>query len=92
MYNGRGWSLAEDHIHFTIGRQAASLKQICEAVKAFEKLLNAYSKQAAPQQATFLREFLHIHNVRIYVLLIILHISLVCMYYIPFILILIHIL
>ncbi|XP_076164861.1 trafficking protein particle complex subunit 8 homolog l(3)76BDm isoform X3 [Ptiloglossa arizonensis] len=62
VYNGRGWSLAEDHIHFTIGRQAASLKQICEAVKAFEKLLNAYSKQAAPQQATFLREFLHIHN------------------------------
>ncbi|XP_053984906.1 trafficking protein particle complex subunit 8 [Hylaeus volcanicus] len=62
VYNGRGWSLAEDHIHFTIGRQAASLKQVCESVKAFEKLLNAYSKQAAPQQATFLREFLHIHN------------------------------
>ncbi|XP_076281323.1 trafficking protein particle complex subunit 8 homolog l(3)76BDm [Lasioglossum baleicum] len=62
VYDGRGWSLAEDHIYFTIGRQAASLKQISEAVKAFEKLLNAYSKQAAPQQATFLREFLHIHN------------------------------
>ncbi|OAD58182.1 Trafficking protein particle complex subunit 8 [Eufriesea mexicana] len=62
VYSGRGWSLAEDHIHFTIGRQAASLKQISEAVKAFEKLLNASSKQPATQQAIFLREFLHIHN------------------------------
>lgn len=55
--------MAEDHIHFTIGRQAASLKQVSEAVKAFEKLLNASSKQSAPQQAAFLREFLHTHNV-----------------------------
>ncbi|KAF7386777.1 hypothetical protein HZH66_011229 [Vespula vulgaris] len=62
VYNNRGWSLAEDHIHFTIGRQAASLKQVQESVKAFEKLLNANSKQPAPQQAAFLREFLHIHN------------------------------
>lgn len=62
VYHGRGWSLAEDHIHFTIGRQATSLKQVCEAVKAFEKLLNAYSKQPALQQAAFLREFLHIHD------------------------------
>lgn len=66
MYSGRGWSLAEDHIHFTIGRQAASLKQVSEAVKAFEKLLNVSSKQPATQQAAFLREFLHIHNVCIY--------------------------
>jgi len=57
--------LAEDHIHFTIGRQAASLKQVSEAAKAFEKLLNASSKQHAPQQAAFLREFLHTHNVSI---------------------------
>ncbi|XP_033300815.1 trafficking protein particle complex subunit 8 isoform X2 [Bombus bifarius] len=62
VYSGRGWSLAEDHIHFTIGRQAASLKQVSEAVKAFEKLLNVSSKQPASQQAAFLREFLHIHN------------------------------
>ncbi|XP_024936039.1 trafficking protein particle complex subunit 8 [Cephus cinctus] len=62
VYDGRGWSLAEDHIHFTIGRQAASLKQVYEAVKAFEKLLSASSKQPAAQQAAFLREFLHIHN------------------------------
>ncbi|XP_011160627.1 trafficking protein particle complex subunit 8 isoform X1 [Solenopsis invicta] len=62
VYYERGWSLAADHIHFTIGRQAASLKQVPEAVKAFEKLLNTSSKQHAPQQAAFLREFLHTHN------------------------------
>ncbi|XP_077272464.1 trafficking protein particle complex subunit 8 homolog l(3)76BDm [Temnothorax americanus] len=62
VYYERGWSLAEDHIHFTIGRQAASLKQVSEAVKAFEKLLTASSKQHAPQQAAFLREFLHTRN------------------------------
>lgn len=62
VYRGRGWSLAEDHIHFTIGRQAASLKQVEEAVRAFEKLLSPSSKQPAAQQAAFLREFLHIHN------------------------------
>ncbi|XP_076235516.1 trafficking protein particle complex subunit 8 homolog l(3)76BDm isoform X2 [Calliopsis andreniformis] len=62
VYAGRGWSLAEDHIHFTIGRQASSLKLVSEAVKAFEKLLNASSKQPPIQQATFLRDFLDIHN------------------------------
>lgn len=62
VYRNRGWSVAEDHIHFTIGRQAASLKQVKESVKAFEKLLNANSKQPALQQAAFLREFLHTHN------------------------------
>ncbi|KAK0178253.1 hypothetical protein PV328_002222 [Microctonus aethiopoides] len=63
VYRNRGWSLAEDHIHYTIGRQAASLKQVEEAVKAFENLLNPSSKQPAAQQAAFFREFLHIHNV-----------------------------
>ncbi|KZC06243.1 PREDICTED: trafficking protein particle complex subunit 8 [Dufourea novaeangliae] len=62
VYDGRGWSLAEDHIHSTIGTQAALLKQVGEAVKAFVKLLNAYSKQGAPQQAKFLHDFLNVHN------------------------------
>ncbi|XP_011502697.1 PREDICTED: trafficking protein particle complex subunit 8 [Ceratosolen solmsi marchali] len=62
VYKNKGWSLAEDHIHFTIGRQAASLKQVLESVTVFEKLLSATSKQPALQQAAFLREFLYIHN------------------------------
>lgn len=43
-------TLSEDHVHFTIGRQASSLKQIEEALKVFEKLLNVSSKQPALQQ------------------------------------------
>lgn len=62
VYDGRGWSLAEDHIHFTIGRQAASLKHVQEAASAFGRLLNPASRQPAAQQAAFLREFLHIHH------------------------------
>ncbi|XP_012252846.2 trafficking protein particle complex subunit 8 isoform X2 [Athalia rosae] len=62
VYNNRGWSLAEDHIHFTIGRQAASLKLVKDAAQAFERLLSIDSKQPGPQQAAFLREFLHTHN------------------------------
>lgn len=78
--------MAEDHIHFTIGRQAASLKQVSEAVKAFEKLLKASSKQHAVQQAAFLREFLHTRNVSIHglshkLILDNLHLCPLCSYY-----------
>ncbi|XP_021914689.1 trafficking protein particle complex subunit 8 isoform X2 [Zootermopsis nevadensis] len=58
VYENKNWSLAEDHIHFTIGRQAANLKQISEAAKAFAHLLTPSSRQSATQQAAFLREFL----------------------------------
>jgi hypothetical protein len=58
VYENKNWSLAEDHIHFTIGRQAANLKHISEAAKAFAHLLTPSSQQSATQQAAFLREFL----------------------------------
>jgi len=58
IYEDKNWSLAEDHIHFTIGRQASNLKQIAEATKAFASLLTPASRQSAAQQAAFLREFL----------------------------------
>ncbi|XP_043471497.1 trafficking protein particle complex subunit 8 [Leptopilina heterotoma] len=62
VYCGKGWSFADDHIHFTLGRQATSLKQTSFAVKFYEKLLNPVSRQPALQQAAFLREFLHATN------------------------------
>nr|CAD7568876.1 unnamed protein product [Timema californicum] len=57
----RNWGLAEDHIHFTIGRLAMNLKQVSEAALSFSKLLNPSSSQNGPQQAAFLREFLTSH-------------------------------
>jgi hypothetical protein len=58
VYEHKNWSLAEDHIHFTIGRQASNLKQISEATKAFASLLTPASRQSAAQQAAFIREYL----------------------------------
>lgn len=58
IYENKSWSLAEDHIHHTIGRQASTLKHTAEAAEAFARLLPRASRQAASQQATFIREYL----------------------------------
>uniref|UniRef100_A0A4W5L065 Trafficking protein particle complex subunit 8 n=1 Tax=Hucho hucho TaxID=62062 RepID=A0A4W5L065_9TELE len=39
VYKGKGWSLAEDHINFTIGRQSFTLRQPENAVTAFRHIL-----------------------------------------------------
>ncbi|KAK7864298.1 hypothetical protein R5R35_009554 [Gryllus longicercus] len=62
VYENKSWSLAEDHIHFTIGRQAANLKLMAESVKAFARLLSPLSRQTAAQQAAFLREYVSIQQ------------------------------
>ncbi|RZF40599.1 hypothetical protein LSTR_LSTR007482 [Laodelphax striatellus] len=58
VYEGKNWSLAEDHIHFTIGRMAAGLKRGQEAAEAYARLLPRASRQGASQQASFLKEYL----------------------------------
>lgn len=63
VYVNKSWSLAEDHIHHTIGRQATMLKQMTEAADAFAQLLPRASRQSATQQATFLREYLNTQQV-----------------------------
>ncbi|XP_032943236.1 trafficking protein particle complex subunit 8 isoform X3 [Rhinolophus ferrumequinum] len=65
VYKGKGWSLAEDHINFTIGRQSYTLRQLDNAVSAFRHILINESKQSAAQQGAFLREYLYVYkNVR----------------------------
>lgn len=63
IYKGKGWNLAEDHIHFTIGRQAAYLRSTELSAQAFGRLFNPASKQSPLQQAAFLREYLQIYQV-----------------------------
>lgn len=63
VYKGKGWSLAEDHINFTIGRQSFTLKQLDNAVSAFRHILINDSKQTASQQGAFLREYLYVYKV-----------------------------
>ncbi|XP_064466657.1 trafficking protein particle complex subunit 8-like isoform X2 [Ornithodoros turicata] len=58
VYHGRNWSLAEDHINFTIGRQSLFLKLLQGAHEAFHCLLSKHSEQSPTQQLLFLREFL----------------------------------
>ncbi|XP_073535307.1 trafficking protein particle complex subunit 8 isoform X2 [Phyllobates terribilis] len=62
VYKGKGWSLAEDHINFTIGRQSVTLRQLDNAVSAFRHILINDSKQPALQQGTFLREYLYVYK------------------------------
>lgn len=63
VYKERGWSLAEDHINFTIGRQSFTLGQPENAVQAFKQILTIDSRQTATQQGAFLREFLYVYKV-----------------------------
>lgn len=63
VYKGKGWSLAEDHINFTIGRQSYTLRQLDNAVSAFRHILINESKQSAAQQGAFLREYLYVYKV-----------------------------
>lgn len=63
VYRDRGWSLAEDHINFTIGRQSFTLGQPENALLAFRHILTNESRQTATQQAAFLREYLYVSKV-----------------------------
>ncbi|XP_020502574.2 trafficking protein particle complex subunit 8 [Labrus bergylta] len=62
VYKERGWSLAEDHINFTIGRQSFTLRQPENAVTAFREILTNDSRQTATQQGAFLREYLFVYK------------------------------
>lgn len=66
VFNGNGWNLACDHILYTIGKQANNLLSYEEAVDSFSKLLLGESKQSAQQQITFLKEYLTILDVSIF--------------------------
>jgi hypothetical protein len=58
VYRTKGWQLAEDHINYTIGRQARSLAQLSTAVAALQSLIVSTDGQKPAQQEAFLREFL----------------------------------
>lgn len=58
VISNRGWNLAEDHIQYTISKQAIILKKLDEAVQCLSHLLRPTSLQSAQQQAGFLREYI----------------------------------
>lgn len=64
VYRARGWVLVEEHLHFALGRQVAHLGHLRTAVDYFVALLGACAHQPAALQATYLREFLYVVQVR----------------------------
>lgn len=58
VVSNRGWNLAEDHIQYTISKQAITLKKLDEAVQCLSHLLRPTSLQSTQQQAGFLREYI----------------------------------
>jgi trafficking protein particle complex subunit 8 len=58
VISNRGWNLAEDHIQYTISKQAIMLKKLEEAIQCLSHLLRPTSLQSSQQQAGFLREYI----------------------------------
>ncbi|CAI2163877.1 1745_t:CDS:10 [Funneliformis geosporum] len=61
VFENHSWSLVEDHIHFSLGRQSFYLGDLDTALKYFLKLLRA-SRQPAAQQSVYLQHFLMIYK------------------------------
>ncbi|ALC44776.1 l-3-76BDm [Drosophila busckii] len=62
VFQHREWSLAEDHIQYTVAKQAYMLKQLDEASRSFAHLLRPGSLQSAQQQSSFLKEYIQTQN------------------------------
>ncbi|XP_017034499.1 trafficking protein particle complex subunit 8 [Drosophila kikkawai] len=62
VFQKREWSLAEDHIQYTVAKQAYMLKQLEEASHSFAHLLRPGSLQSAQQQSSFLKEYIQTQN------------------------------
>ena len=54
----KGWKMAEDHIHTTVGRHANLIGDTELAEASFRELLSEYSCQTPVAQAGFLRDYL----------------------------------
>lgn len=58
VISNRGWNLAQDHIQYTISKQAIALKKLEEAIECLSHLLRPTSLQSSQQQSGFLREYI----------------------------------
>lgn len=63
VFQNCGWSLAEDHIQYTMAKQAYTLKKLEEASESFAHLLRPSSMQNSVHQASFLKEYIQTQKV-----------------------------
>lgn len=59
VYHLSTWTLAEDHINFTLGRQSYHLNDLQQAMEYFLRLLRT-NRQPPAQQEAYISEFLHV--------------------------------
>ncbi len=65
IYGKPNWSLALDHINFTLGKQSALLNHSNDAVRSFNSLFTSNNRmQNAQQQINFFKEYLTVFTVR----------------------------
>ncbi|KAH8858500.1 Trafficking protein particle complex subunit 8 [Schistosoma japonicum] len=57
---GHGWSLLEDHINFSVGKQAYVVGDLITSSKALAETLNSSSQQSAERQLIFVKEYLSV--------------------------------
>ncbi|CAF0821694.1 unnamed protein product [Rotaria sordida] len=63
IYGRPNWSLALDHINFTLGKQSALLNQSNDALRSFNALFAPNNHiQSAQQQINFFKEYLTVFN------------------------------
>uniref|UniRef100_A0A5K4F1E8 Trafficking protein particle complex subunit 8 n=1 Tax=Schistosoma mansoni TaxID=6183 RepID=A0A5K4F1E8_SCHMA len=55
---GHGWSLLEDHINFSVGKQAYLIGDLTTSCKALAETLKSSSRQSAERQLIFVKEYL----------------------------------
>ena len=63
LYSSNGWSHVEDHLNFALGRQHKSLHLYSDAMGYLVDLLSG-CQQPAERQEAFLKEFLHVTELR----------------------------
>ena len=64
VYKGRGWTLAEDYILFSLARHSFSLHRLLDAKIAFDDLLSHEGSHTPSQQLLHLKDYIFVHRVR----------------------------
>ncbi|CAF0878505.1 unnamed protein product [Adineta ricciae] len=63
IYGIPNWSLALDHVNFTLGKQSALLNHSADAIRSFNALFAPHNRiQNAQQQINFFKEYLTVFN------------------------------
>lgn len=63
LYEGKGWTLAEDYIQFCLAKHSFNLHRLLDAKQAFEKLLSHESAQSSTLQRLHLQDYIYVHKV-----------------------------